>query len=67
MEFWLEGRAREEYPATWDGLHCLLQDAEYSEVARELKTALSMARANIGHPEQASPNITKKKSWCHFL
>ena len=31
----------EYYPLSWEGLHCLLEDAELSEVTSELKQALA--------------------------
>lgn len=37
MQFWLmEGEAT-GYPVTWEGLYDMLEDVQYSEVAKELK------------------------------
>ena len=41
MEHWLNGGGNREYPVTWDGLYALLEDVEFSEVAKELKKAVS--------------------------
>ena len=45
LSHWLDeynGTADHEYyPLSWEGLHCLLEDAELSEVTSELKQALA--------------------------
>jgi hypothetical protein len=38
MEYWLAG-----HPATWESVYELLEDLEYTTVAKELKDALSAA------------------------
>lgn len=40
MDHWLAGKAN-DYPVTWNGLYNLLEDAEYTEAAKELKEALA--------------------------
>ncbi len=41
MEYWLNGSSEgSDYPVTWEGLYLLLNDAEFSEVAEELKMAV---------------------------
>jgi hypothetical protein len=40
MECWLNGIGRNRYPPTWEGLYELLDDAQYSQVAEELKNAV---------------------------
>ncbi len=39
MEYWLVGGCT-DYPATWEGMYTLLEDAELSEIAKELKKAI---------------------------
>ena len=40
---WIEhGRGHESYPATWEGLHKLLEDIECSTLAKLLKEALTI-------------------------
>ena len=49
MQRWLEGGSEgeeeeeEDYPATWEGLYTLLDDAELTEVAVKLKEAVTAA------------------------
>lgn len=44
MQFWLmEGEAT-GYPVTWEGLYDMLEDVQYSEVAKELKKVVSAAK-----------------------
>lgn len=40
MEQWLNGQREDDYPSTWEGLYMLLNDAEFSVVAEELKVAV---------------------------
>ena len=47
MGQWLAGGGTHNYPATWEGLYVLLEDVEYMEVARELKTAVDNMRMQI--------------------
>ena len=39
MQHWLDGRT-DKYPSTWEGLYEMLEDQEYAEVAKGLKTAV---------------------------
>ena len=43
MEEWLNGSRETDYPVTWEGLYSLLNDAEYSKVAVELRRAVNGA------------------------
>lgn len=46
MERWLadaEGEESHDYPATWEGLCGLLSDAEFMEVAENLREAVTAA------------------------
>ena len=43
MQDWLDGRGRDEYPNTWEGLYKMLTDIQCSQVAEELKTAVENA------------------------
>lgn len=45
MAYWLNGGSKDQYPPTWDGLYTLLEDAEYSQVAEELKKVVGKAIA----------------------
>ena len=45
MEYWMNAGGKEKYPPTWEGLYALLEDAEYSQVAVELKKAVDEATA----------------------
>ena len=40
MEQWLGEGSTSEYPTTWKGLMVVLEDVEYTSVARELETVL---------------------------
>lgn len=37
MEHWLNGGGKDCYPATWEGLYTLLEDADYLQVAKDFK------------------------------
>lgn len=41
MECWLNGVGKERYPPTWDGLYMLLEDAQYSQVAEDLRATVN--------------------------
>ena len=44
MECWLSGSCkRDDYPVTWEGVYTLLNDAEYSVIAEELRMAVDRA------------------------
>ena len=45
MEYWLNGGGKDQYPPTWEGLYMLLEDAEYSQIAVELRNAVEEATA----------------------
>ena len=42
LNYWLENPT-EYYPISWEGLYCLLDDAELGQAAMELKHALDNA------------------------
>ena len=44
MTYWLQngGNVEQQYPVTWEGVYCLLTDIGYSEIARELKEAITL-------------------------
>lgn len=37
MHRWLAGEDASDYPTSWDGLYEMLEDVEYTEVARQLR------------------------------
>lgn len=41
--YWLNGGGKDDYPATWEDLYILLDDAELTEIARKLKDAVTSA------------------------
>lgn len=43
MAYWLNGGGKDDYPATWEDLYILLDDAELTEIARKLKDAVTSA------------------------
>ena len=45
MARWLNGGSKDQYPPTWEGLYMLLEDAEFSQVAEDLKKAVAAAAA----------------------
>jgi hypothetical protein len=61
MEFWIAEGDVEEYPVNWEGLIILLEDVEFSEVATDLKKALSSlapvtpTKRAITRPKPSSP------------
>ena len=38
---WLEGKGKENYPASWDGLQKLLKDIQLSTLAKDVQKALT--------------------------
>ena len=47
MEHWSNTGGRGcDYPVTWDGLYSMLDDLEYCQVARDLKTAVTACSAS---------------------
>lgn len=51
MEKWLLGNGSSTYPATWEGLHSLLLDAQADDAAKLLKKAV----CNAIHPPKTTP------------
>lgn len=45
MEHWLNGGAKDDYPPTWEGLYMLLENAQFLQVAEDLKKAVQEATA----------------------
>jgi hypothetical protein len=46
LEYWLES-PNETYPATWEGLYKLLEDAELKEIANTLKQVLDSHNTSL--------------------
>ena len=46
MEQWLNGSSEADYPVTWKGLYSMLDDAEFSQIAQELRVAVNGAYAS---------------------
>lgn len=46
MEHWLSGNSEADYPVTWEGLYSMLDDAEFSQIAEELREAVNQASAS---------------------
>lgn len=44
MDYWMIENPTPEYPLTWDGLCEMLEDVEYTEVAKELREAVEAAK-----------------------
>ena len=53
MEHWLNGAGKDCYPPTWEGLYTLLEDAQCSQVAEELKKAVEEKMAGDRASEAA--------------
>ena len=45
MQHWLNGVGKDRYPPTWEGLYMLLEDAEYPQVAEDLKKVVDDSTA----------------------
>lgn len=61
MEYWLNGVGKDSYPPTWEGLYMLLEDAEYSQIAEELKRAVDENTAkddSISADERSTASTT---------
>lgn len=52
MRHWLKKGGTRDYPKTWDGLYKMLSDVQYSEVAKELKEAVTSPVVTHPRPVQ---------------
>ena len=52
MEEWLN-QCSEDYPASWEGLYTLMDDAEFSQVTEELRKAVDGASATLVDEDSA--------------
>ena len=63
MEGWLlDGRGTSSYPASWDGLHSLLVDAEAFDTAKLLRVAVTHAVLPSPPPTLKNETSTKQLS-----
>ena len=59
MEHWINTDGKGcDYPVTWDGLYSMLDDLEYCQVARDLKTAITACSASQAHPLDPTSMVT---------
>ena len=49
IDHWLAGGGTAEYPATWEGLYTLLEDAECSQAAKDMEAAVKAATIGTKH------------------
>ena len=66
MSHWLAQKSTaSDYPVSWEGLLIALEDIEYTEVAKELKEALSSFTVTVPSPPilpESSKDLTSLKS-----
>lgn len=57
MEYWLNGVGKDRYPPTWEGLYMLLEDAQYEQVAEELKKTVDETTATVSADKMTTTSL----------